>query len=187
MGREGGVIEIPDENYARPLEEDTRVPVTRVGDEREILTGLLDWQRETFRLKCAGIAPERLSEMGVPPSTLSLHGLLRHLAATERWWFSRQFAGQDLPMLYYSDDDPSQDFESLDGDVEEAFATWHAECDRSREIVAAAASLDQTGTRIRTGEPFSLRRVLVDMIAEYARHNGHADLLRERIDGTTGF
>jgi hypothetical protein len=181
------VTQIPDENYAESWADDSRPELPMVGDEREILTAYLDWHRETFALKCAGVAPERLSEMAIPPSTLSLHGLLRHLAATERWWFSRQFAGQDLPMLYYSDDDPNQDFESLDGDIDEAFAVWRAECERSREIVAATPSLDQTGTRARTGEPVSLRRILVSMIAEYARHDGHADLLRERIDGATGF
>ncbi len=89
-------------------------------------------------------------------------------------------------MLYYSDDDPNQDFDTLDGDVEEALTRWRSECDRSREIVAAASSLDQTGTLVRSGETFSLRRLLLYLIAEYARHNGHADLLRERIDGRTG-
>jgi hypothetical protein len=78
-----------------------------------------------------------------------------------------------------------QDFDDLDGDIEEAFDVWRAECRRSREIVAAA-SLEETGTRLRTGEPFSLRWLMVHLIAEYARHNGHADLLRERIDGATG-
>ena len=181
------MTQIPDENYAQSWTDDTRQDLPLVGDEREILTAYLDWHRETFALKCTGVPPERLSEMCIPPSTLSLHGLLRHLAATERWWFSRQFAGQDLPMLYYSDDDPSQDFESLDGDIDEAWSVWRAECDRSRKIVAATPSLDQTGTRARTGEPVSLRRILVSMIAEYARHDGHADLLRERIDGATGY
>ncbi len=181
------MTQIPDENYAESWADDSRPELPKVGDEREILTAYLDWHRETFALKCAGVAPERLSEMAIPPSRLSLHGLLRHLAATERWWFSRQFAGEDLPMLYYTDDDPDQDFESLDGDIDEAFAVWRAECDRSREIVGAASSLDETGTRARTGEPVSLRRILVSMIAEYARHDGHADLLRERIDGATGF
>jgi hypothetical protein len=88
-------------------------------------------------------------------------------------------------MLYHSDDDPNQDFDDLDGDVAEAFTVWRAQCEHSREIVATA-SLDQTGKVRPTGEPISLRVILVKMIAEYARHNGHADLLRERIDGATG-
>jgi hypothetical protein len=97
-----------------------------------------------------------------------------------------QFAGEDVPLLYYSDDDPNQDFEALDGDVGEAWAVWRAECERSRAIVAAAPSLEETGIHRASGDPVSLRRILVHMIAEYARHNGHADLLRERIDGATG-
>jgi Protein of unknown function (DUF664) len=157
-----------------------------VGDEREILAAYLDWHRRTFELKCAGVPSERLSERTVPPSGLSLHGLARHLAGVERWWFRIQFAGEDVPLLYYSDDDPSQDFDDLKGDVGEAMAVWRAECDQSREIVTQAASLDETGTHAATGNPVSLRRVMVNMIAEYARHNGHADLLRERIDGATG-
>ena len=88
-----------------------------------------------------------------------------------------------MPPLYYSHDDPNQDFDSLDGDPAEAFAVWRTECDHAREIVARTVSLDQTGI----SQPISLRRILVDMITEYARHDGHADLLRERIDGATGY
>jgi Protein of unknown function (DUF664) len=165
--------------------DDARVTPPLVGDEREILTANLDWHRQTFELKCAGVPAERLSERGVPPSGMSLHGLARHLAGVERWWFRTQFAGEDVPMLYYSDDDPNQDFDDLGGDVADAMAVWRAECGRSREIVANAASLDETGTHAATGNPVSLRRVMVHLIAEYARHNGHADLLRERIDGAT--
>jgi Protein of unknown function (DUF664) len=181
------VTDIPLENYAQPWSTDDRVPAPLVGDERKTLTATLDWQRKTFELKCSGVPPQRLSEKGIPPSGLSLHGLIRHLAGVERWWFRQQFAGEDLPMLYYSDDDPDQDFDSLDGDPAEALATWHAECNRAREIIAGAPSLDATGVRKRTGEPISLRRILVDMVTEYARHNGHAGLLRERIDGATGY
>jgi hypothetical protein len=173
-------------HYAPGWGGDTRTAPTAVGDERETLSSFLDWHRATFELKCAGIPPERLSEQTVPPSSLSLHGLARHLAGVERWWFRMQFAGEDVPMLYYSDDDPSQDFDHLDGDIDEAFGVWRAECRRSREIVAAAASLEETGTRRSTGEPFTLRWLMVHLIAEYARHNGHADLLRERIDGAIG-
>ncbi len=173
-------------SYAPRWSGDTRTDPPAVGDERETLRSFLDWHRATFELKCAGIPPERLSERAVPPSSLSLHGLARHLAGVERWWFRLQFAGEDVPMLYYSDDDPDQDFDALDGDVDEDFDVWRAECRRSREIVAAAASLDETGTERRTGEPVSLRTIMVKMIAEYARHNGHADLLRERIDGAIG-
>ncbi|MQA85316.1 MAG: DUF664 domain-containing protein [Streptosporangiales bacterium] len=173
-------------HYSPRWSDDTRVDPPAVGDEREILSSFLDWHRATFELKCAGVPPERLSERSVPPSSLSLHGLVRHLAGVERWLFRIQFAGEDVPMLYYSDDDPNQDFDTLDGDIDEVFEVWRAECRLSREIVAAAASLDQTGIRKRTGEPFSLRWLMVHLIAEYARHNGQADLLRERIDGAVG-
>ncbi|KDN16601.1 DinB family protein [Amycolatopsis rifamycinica] len=156
-----------------------------VADERQALTESLEYFRRTFELKCTGLDPARLSELSVPPSTLTLHGLLRHLTGCERWWFRMQFAGEDVPLLYYSDDDPEQDFTDLDGDVDEAFSLWHEECARSREIVAAS-SLDQTGIRRRTGEPFTLRWLMLRMIGEYARHIGHADLIRERIDGVTG-
>jgi hypothetical protein len=162
-----------------------RADPTPVADERQALTESLDYYRRTFEMKCEGLDPARLSERSVPPSTLTLHGLLRHLTGVERWWFRIQFAGEDLPNLYYSDDDPEQDFTSLDGDVGEAFALWHAECERSREIVAAS-SMDQTGTRISTGKPFTLRWLMLRMIGEYARHIGQADLVRERIDGATG-
>lgn len=181
------MTDIPPENYSPAWITDERVPPPLVGGERETLTASLDWQRKTFELKCSGVPAERLSERAIPPSGLSLHGLIRHLAAVERWWFGLQFAGDNLPMLYYSDADPDQDFDSLDGDPAEAFEVWRAECERARAVIASAPSLDATGTRRRTGEAISLRRILVDMIAEYARHNGHADLLRERIDGATGF
>ena len=185
-GRLAPVTKIPEENYSPTWPGDRRKPIPRTGDEIEVLTGFLDRHRITFEQKCSGLTPQQLSEPSVPPSTMSLHGLVRHLAGVERWWFQIQFAGADVPMLYYSDDDPNQDFESLDGDVDEAFAVWRRECDRSREIVAAAASLDDTGATIHDGQPFSLRWLLVDLIAEYAQHNGHTDLLRERLDGATG-
>lgn len=181
-----GMTQIPEENYSPAWATDSRPEPPLVGDERETLTAFLDWHRQTFELQCAGVPPERLSERVIPPSRLTLHGLIRHLAGVEDWWFAHQFAGQEWQQIYYSDDDPDQDFETLDGDPAEALAVWRAQCDRSREIVRGAASLDETGIRVRTGEPISLRRILVHMLAEYARHNGHADLLRERIDGATG-
>src|SRR5512132_3553186 len=106
---------------------DPRTSPPRTGDELEMLSSFLDWHRATFELKCTGAPPERLSERSVPPSTLSLHGMVRHLAGVERWWFRIQFAGEEVPLLYYADDDPDQDIETLDGDVGEAFGDWHAE------------------------------------------------------------
>ncbi|MDQ6716150.1 MAG: DinB family protein [Actinomycetota bacterium] len=176
----------PEENYARRWPDDPRPPLPQAGDELTMLTAYLDWHRQTFALKCAGLTPEQLSSRSMPPSTMSLHGLLRHLSGVERWWFQINFAAEQVLMLYYSDDDPDQDFDDLGGDVEEAFAVWRAECERSRQIVSSCASLEVAGTRVRDGEPISLRGVLVKMIAEYAQHNGHADLLREGVDGRTG-
>ena len=173
-------------HYAPRWSDDTRETPPNTGDEREALTTSLDWHRATFEIKCAGLTQEQLSERAVPPSGMSLHGLVRHLTGVERWWFRIQLTGEDVPLLYYSDDDPHQDFGDLSGDAGEAFAVWHAECERSRRIVDAAESLDVTGIRKSTGEPISLRRILLNTIEEYARHNGHADLLRERIDGATG-
>lgn len=162
------MTDVPEADYARTRSADPRVAPPATAGERETLTAFLDWHRRTFAIKCAGVPAARLSDKGVPPSGLSLHGLLRHLTAVERWWCEL-------------------DFDSLDGDVGEAFARWEAECRRSRAIVDRAPSLDATGVRQRTGEPFSLRWALIDVIAEYVRHNGHADLLRERIDGATGY
>ncbi|MCP2169083.1 DinB family protein [Goodfellowiella coeruleoviolacea] len=165
---------------------DPRVAAPRVAGERETLAAFLDWHRRTLELKCAGLTAEQLSDRAVPPSALSLRGLVRHLSGVERWWFRMQFAGEQVPMLYYSDDDPDQDFDRLDGDFAEEVAVWRAECQRSREIVAEATSLDDTATGFATGGPISLRWVMLHVLADYARHNGHADLLRERIDGRTG-
>jgi uncharacterized damage-inducible protein DinB len=153
--------------------------------EREMLAAWLDWHRETLAVKCAGLTDSRLKERSAAPSSLSLLGLIRHMADVERGWFRRGVGAEDAPAIYYSDENPDGDFDDLDSvSVADAFAGWRAECDRAREIAAAAASLDVTfmGTTRR----YSLRWVMVHMIEEYARHNGHADLLRERIDGAVG-
>ncbi len=150
-----------------------------------MLKAYLDHYRETFELKCSGVPAARMSERSMPPSTMSLHGLARHLAGVERWWFAINFAGTDLPLLYYSDDDPDQDFQSLDGDPLEALAAWRVECQRSRRIVDDASSLDEVGAVERNGS-YTLRWLILRMIAEYAQHAGHADFLREGIDGAVG-
>ena len=179
------MTDIPDENYSPLWADDSRPEVPPTGDERALLTAMLDWHRATFESKCRGVPADRLDDKGVPPSGLSLHGLVRHLAGVERWWFRIQLEGEAIPLLFYSDDDPDLDFEFTGADVSADLAIWREECARSREVVAAR-SLDDTGTRRRDGSPFSVRWLLVNHIAEYARHNGHADLLRERIDGATG-
>lgn len=158
-----------------------------VGDERTILTAFLDYYRATLAVKCHGLRPEQLATRSVPPATLSLLGLVRHMAEVERGWF-RGFAAEQTVPRYYSKAEPDGDFDNAHGDedtVRDAFTYWQAEIEHAREIVAAA-DLDTTFTRLRTEETFSLRWILVHMIEEYARHCGHADLLRERIDGATG-
>lgn len=166
-----------------PVSRTTVIP--KAADELTMLKAYLEHYRETFALKCAGVPAARLSDRSCPPSTMSLHGLIRHLAGVERWWFAINFAGLDLPMLYYSDDDPDQDFESLAGDPFQVLDVWRAECDRSRTILDAASTLDALGVRERNGS-YTLRWLLLRMITEYAQHDGHADLLREGIDGAVG-
>jgi uncharacterized damage-inducible protein DinB len=163
-----------------------RIEAPYEADERTMLVSFLDYHRATLAMKCDGLTHAQLRERSVPPSSLSLLGLVRHMAEVERSWFRRAINGEDVPTIYYSETDPDGDFDNIDdADVDDAFATWRAECERAREIVAAAPSLDVAGFR-RSGDRVTLRWVLVHMIEEYARHNGHADLLRERIDGATG-
>ncbi len=165
---------------------DRQEPAYDLG-ERAMLDAWLDYHRATLASKCSGLDDSQLRERSVRPSTLSLLGLVRHMAEVERSWFRRVLGGEDAEPIYYSDpDDPDGDFDNVDtADVAEAFATWRAECDRARELAADAVDLEVTGVK-RSGEPVTLRWILTHMIEEYARHNGHADLLRERIDGTVG-
>ncbi|MFI6706087.1 DinB family protein [Nonomuraea sp. NPDC050478] len=163
-----------------------RTPPIFTGDERAVLNSWLDWQRETLAAKCAGLSEERLRERAVPPSGLSLLGLVRHMAHVERAWFRQIIDGEDVPRLWGKDTRQDADFEEVDtASAEEAFATWRAEIARAREI-SAALPLDALAKGQRHGQDVSHRRTLIHLIQEYARHNGHADLLRERIDGTTG-
>lgn len=165
-----------------------RIDTPREAGERETLRAWLEWHRATLALKCEGLSDDQLRERSVPPSTLSLLGLVRHMAEVERGWFRRTLACEDAPLIYCSqDDNPDGDFDDVaDADVAADFGTWRAECGAARSAEAAAPSLDMAGTQ-RTGTRVSLRWIMVHMIEEYARHNGHADLLRERIDGATGF
>ena len=164
---------------------DPRPEPSGTADERTLLLGFLAWQRQTLVLKCADLSPEDLARRAVEPSTLSLLGLVRHLADVERGWFRRVVAGQDVPRRFR---DPDGDFDGASPDpavVEQAWAAWREEVAFADALVAEARDLDVTGTGT-DGAPRSLRWVLVHMIEEYARHNGHADLLRERIDGRIG-
>jgi uncharacterized damage-inducible protein DinB len=165
----------------------TRIDPPFIADERPMLEAWLEYHRATLAMKCDGLSTEQLRQRAVPPSSLSLLGLVRHMAEVERGWFRRTLNGEEAGQLYCSEADPDGDFDHVDdAEPAEAFAAWRAECDHARELLAAAPSLDATGARQRRGEPVSLRWILVHMIEEYARHNGHADFLRERIDGSVG-
>jgi hypothetical protein len=152
-----------------------------------MLEAWLDYHRITLERKCSGLSSAQLRRRAVPPSSLSLLGLVRHMAEVERNWFRRTLANEDAPPHYRSADDPNGAFDNVDSaDVEEAFATWRAECTHARTVVSSFGDLDELGrNETRPGRP-SVRWVLVHMIEEYARHNGHADLLREVIDGVVG-
>ena len=154
-------------------------------EERVTLTAFLDFQRATLAVKCDGLTDDQLRERAVPPSSLSLLGMVRHMAEVERNWFRPLLGGEQMSAIFAPDMDIEAAFRDVPtAGVAEAFGVWQAECEHARALVAAAPSLDVTG--IRGGERFSLRWVIVHMIEEYARHNGHADLLRERVDGSTG-
>ncbi|MEH1169880.1 DinB family protein [Micromonospora sp. CPCC 205539] len=169
--------------------EITRTPEPYVGDERTMLEGWLNYHRDTLLLKCAGLTAEQLKIPSVEPSGLTLLGLVRHLAMVERWWFRVRAAGEQLDDLYCTDESPDGDLEDIaDADAATDFATYAAEVAAAR-AAAAALSLDDTFLRRRRdggADEMNVRWVYVHMIEEYARHNGHADLIRERIDGATG-
>jgi uncharacterized damage-inducible protein DinB len=151
-----------------------------------MLDGWLDWHRGTLLHKCSGLTGEQLAERTVPPSSLSLLGLVRHMAEVERAWFRNRFAGAGLGNLYSSDESPDGDFDDVDpADAEADFATFGREVELAR-TAAAGHQLEETFPMPSRNKVFSLRWVYIHMIEEYARHNGHADLIRERIDGVVG-
>ena len=159
-------------------------------DEREMLTGWLEHHRGILIWKCEDLTAEQLRQRAVPPSALSLLGLVRHMAEVERGWFRQVFLGEDVPHLYEGSAGEDADFNDVDqADPAEAFDAFERECGASRRVLAQAPSLDVFGRQASelTGQPWSLRWIVTHMIEEYARHNGHADLLRERVDGRTGY
>jgi uncharacterized damage-inducible protein DinB len=166
---------------------DPREGGTSLGDERATLIEFLRCQRLTLLMKCEGLDAEQLARRAVEPSTMSLLGLVRHMAEVERGWFRRRFAGQDVPKRYQTEADLDGDFDGAVADsavVNEAWAAWRGEIAFAEQFVRDT-DLDFVG-HDSDGTPISLRELLVHMIEEYARHNGHADLLRERIDGRLG-
>lgn len=165
-----------------PRETD-ELPVGEVVTLRQYL----DRYRTTFAMKCDGLTPAQLADRSVPPSTMSLLGLVRHLARMEHHWFRRTLEGQgELPPLYASTEEPDLDFDGAvptEECVGEAWRSWEREVTHARAVYAR---YDDLGHRFIPGEPWEARGVVVHMLEEYARHCGHADLLRERIDGRTG-
>ena len=166
-------------------------PVTRPepplsGDERAMVTVWLDYQRATLEWKCEGLDGHDLVRREVPPSTLSLLGLVRHMTIVEWFWFERIFRAGNGTKPISTDDDPDADFNDLFLDrAESDLDLFRRQCDVSRGTVATAGSLDDIAASTARGE-ISLRWIMIHMIEEYARHNGHADFLRERIDGAVG-
>ena len=178
----------------KPSDDDPREHGPRLGDERTTLVEALRCQRLTLELKCAGLDAAAMAQRSVEPSTMSLLGLVRHLAEVERATFRNMLAGQDVPRLYCSATNRDGDFDGAVADrevVAEAWEAWRTEVGFATQFIADAPSLDITGKDPLNehgsgGGSMSLREALVGMITEYARHMGHVDLLRERIDGRVG-
>ncbi|GAA1813966.1 DinB family protein [Luedemannella flava] len=172
--------------WAAP-EDDPRSP-GGFDDERSMLVGYLRDYRLTLGMKCADLDAEGLARRSVPPSDMSLLGLVRHMADVERNWFRVVLAGQDVPRLYRKETDRDADFDGAVADpavVEDAFRAWRAEIAFAEEFVENTPDLAVRGT-MSDGNTIAAREVLLHMIEEYARHCGHADLIRERIDGRVG-
>ncbi len=169
--------------------ERTGVPLS--GDERAMLNAFLDAQRDTLAWKCSGLSPEQLKEAASPPSSLTLLGLLRHLTEVEYFWLEGiLLARGDHLGLYSGQANPADGYRAwtdLDSDsVDDVMRNWETACEASRRNAASLPDLDTPAAQPWDGEPVTLRWITVHMIREYARHTGHADLLRERIDGATG-
>ncbi|GAA1837412.1 DinB family protein [Microlunatus capsulatus] len=156
-------------------------------DEHGVLADYLRRYRLTLELKCADLDAEQLARRSVPPSTMSLLGLVRHLAEVERTWFRGTLAGQDVGSLYCTPESPDEDFDGARADdavVAQAWADWRAEVAFAEEVLARTEDLGATVHR--RGDPLPVRDVVVHLVEEYARHCGHADLLRECVDGRIG-
>ncbi len=156
------------------------------GDERTALRGWLDYHRATLAWKCDGLGTEDLRRQPVSPSGLSLLGLVRHLAEVERHWFRRVVAGETVGHVWSGSGDFQAAYDVRAGTRDEAFAAWTAEVESSRRVEAGVADLEQEFEVESWGCRATLRTLMLHLIHDYARHNGHADLLREAVDGETG-
>ncbi|GGU61487.1 hypothetical protein GCM10010211_28110 [Streptomyces albospinus] len=163
-----------------------RIDPPRVAGERETLRAYLDFHRATLAMKTDGLTDEQLRSRSMPPSTLTLLGLVRHMAEVERTWFRRVINGEDIPLVWSDEGDFQAAYDASGATRAAAFEAWQTEVAHARRIEQAAVSLDVTAYQPRWGEEVSLRLVMLHMIHEYARHNGHADFLREGIDGVVG-
>jgi uncharacterized damage-inducible protein DinB len=170
--------------------DDPRESEVAAGDERSTLVEYLRRYRLTLEMKCADLDAEQLARRSIPPSDLSLLGLVRHLTDCERYWFRRVLAGEDVWLVFRTEENREAPFDGALPDpavVDEAWAAWRREVAYAQRFVDQAPHLEITGRPDPAEDhEVSLRGVLVHMIEEYARHCGHADLLRERIDGRVG-
>ena len=164
--------------------DDERFTLTTEATEREVLTTFIEFQRNALVRKCAGLSDAQLRARAIPSSGVSLIGLVRHLATVERWYFQSVIAGESPGSIYdYDSDEAFRDVDAATGDA--TFAIWRAETDQSRRVTDAF-DLEAVSAIPTEGLVVTLRWVLVHMIDEYARHLGHADMVREAIDGVTG-
>lgn len=174
-------------------DDDPRETGVEIVDERGALLDALRHYRLTLEMKCAGLDAEQMARRSAPPSTMSLLGLVRHLTEEERH-FRRVMAGDDAPKPYRTEQDRDGDFNGAVADaavVEEAWRQWRTEVERNERYLAGVSDLATRNAGYsdlgpEPGGQLQLRDVLVAQIGEYARHCGHADLLRELIDGRVG-
>jgi len=163
-----------------------RARVITVGGERETLQSWLDFHRTTLLWKCHGLTAEQLKTRSVEPSAMSLLGLIRHMTDVERSWFRRRSSGESVQHIHFTDEDPDGDFDGIaDADAESDISLFRTEI-RCCDAAVTALPLEHTFLHPPSGAELSLRWVYQHMIEEYARHNGHADLIREAIDGSAG-
>ncbi|MGW4228275.1 DinB family protein [Streptomyces sp. NPDC004980] len=165
---------------------DSRTGPPVSGSERETLRAFLDYHRATLAMKCEGLDDDELRRRSMPPSTLSLLALVRHMAEVERAWFRRVFEDNGAPMVWSDRIDFQAAYDASASTRVEAFGAWEAEVENSRRVEREADSLDLLGRQPRWEKEVSLRLAMVHVLLEYSRHNGHADLLREGVDGTVG-
>lgn len=171
-----------------PIGLPQRIDPDRLSDERRALDEWLDFHRATLLMKCAGLSSEQLKTKSVEPSKLTLLGLVRHMSEVERGWFRKHATREDVDYHYCTEEEPDADFLNVDSaDATNDLAHFVAECQRCREATAGLSLDEVVPSRGHHPERTrNIRWIYLHMIEEYARHNGHADLLRERLDGATG-